>query len=366
MADKINGNTRGSVTIKDISEKLNVSAVSVHRALAGKEGVSDQLRRRVLETAKEMGYEFNYAAASLKRKPCRVAAILPQDDGLYFSYIWKGLEACIKEVKRLNVEVEKHVCTNEDHQYELLKRIADDDEDYSGVVTFSYTRQPRVLLHLQRLVARGKAVVVIDDELKEPEGLYCIPSNEKKVGIIAGEAVELMAPESGSVLVSSGRLDSKIHINKINSFKEYLSNRRPGLKIHTVEGYYSGPGSDQAFSREVLKALEKYPDTVACYALTSHENLPMAQAVREAGMEARVSVIGTDLNEITINLLKERRLKAVINQAGSMKGYAGLSVLVDRVVKNIEPPLRIDCPIDVILHSNLSFFECSNKFISWR
>ncbi len=47
-----------------------------------------------------------------------------------------------------------------------------------------------------------------------------------------------------------------------------------------------------------------------------------------------------------------------------MKGYTGLNILVDRMVKNIEPPLRIDCPIDVVLHSNLSFFERSNNIIS--
>ena len=42
-------------TIKDIAEKLNISSVSVHRALAGKEGVSEKLRAQILQTAKEMG-----------------------------------------------------------------------------------------------------------------------------------------------------------------------------------------------------------------------------------------------------------------------------------------------------------------------
>ena len=46
----------GPITIKDISARLNVSATSVHRALSGKEGVGEKLRRQILETAKEMGY----------------------------------------------------------------------------------------------------------------------------------------------------------------------------------------------------------------------------------------------------------------------------------------------------------------------
>ena len=40
------------ITIKDISKKLGVSSVSVHRALKGKEGVSDSLRTKIIETSR--------------------------------------------------------------------------------------------------------------------------------------------------------------------------------------------------------------------------------------------------------------------------------------------------------------------------
>lgn len=366
MLNKANFKSGGPTTIKDISARLHVSPVSVHRALSGKEGVSDKLRSQVLQAAKEMGYETNYAAASLKRKPCRVAAILPQDNGLYFAYMWKGLEAGAKEVRGLNVEVEEIVCTDEDHQYELLRRVANAGDAYAGVLTFSYTRQPRVLMQLQRLVTQGRMTVVIDDDLKEPEGVYCIPSNDKSLGRVAGEFISLITPASGSVLISSGRSDSSIHANKVESFTRYLAKNKPGLRVHVVEGYFNDPDSDEIVCRAVCRALEEHPDTVACYALTSHDNVPMVQAVRQAGLAGKVSVVGTDLNSITTRLLREGDLKAVINQAAYMKGYAGLNILVDGIVKNIEPPRRVDCPIDVVLHSNLSFFERSNNITAWR
>ena len=37
------------VTIKDISKKIGVSSVSVHRALKGKEGVSNELRAKIID-----------------------------------------------------------------------------------------------------------------------------------------------------------------------------------------------------------------------------------------------------------------------------------------------------------------------------
>ena len=356
----------GPVTIKDNSKRLHISAVSVHRALSGKEGVSDKLRNQVLRTAKEMGYEINYAAASLKRKPTRVAVVLPQDGGLYFAYIWKGMRASLKEVKGLNVEVEEFVCQSEDEQYDILRQIADEGDAFAGVITFSFTRQPRVLLQFQRLIAQGTMLVVVDDELKEPEGAYCVPANEKILGETAGEFVSMIVPDKGAVVITSGRTDSKIHINKVNSFIGCLAKNKPDLKVYVVEGYYNDAESDDRICKAVGEVLAQHPETVACYALTSHDNVPMVRAVEQAGMADRVSVVGTDLNQSTSDMLRKGQLKAVLNQAAYMKGYAAMYILVDRVVKNIEPPRRFDCQIDVVIRSNLSFYERSNNIIAWR
>ena len=44
------------VKLKDIASELNVSIVTVSNALSGKKGVSDSVRKQVIEKAKEMGY----------------------------------------------------------------------------------------------------------------------------------------------------------------------------------------------------------------------------------------------------------------------------------------------------------------------
>ena len=46
------------VTMKDIAEKLDVSIVTVSKALAGKEGVGDKLREEIKEVATQLGYVF--------------------------------------------------------------------------------------------------------------------------------------------------------------------------------------------------------------------------------------------------------------------------------------------------------------------
>ena len=44
------------IRMADIAEELGISVVSVSKALAGKDGVSEEMREKILELAKEMGY----------------------------------------------------------------------------------------------------------------------------------------------------------------------------------------------------------------------------------------------------------------------------------------------------------------------
>lgn len=53
----MNGNGEfKTVKLSDIASRLNISVVTVSNALNGKKGVSDELRRHIVNTAEEMGY----------------------------------------------------------------------------------------------------------------------------------------------------------------------------------------------------------------------------------------------------------------------------------------------------------------------
>ena len=46
-----------TIRMSDIAKKLNISVVSVSKALAGKSGVSDEMRTKIITLARQMGYE---------------------------------------------------------------------------------------------------------------------------------------------------------------------------------------------------------------------------------------------------------------------------------------------------------------------
>ena len=354
-------NALGTVTIKDISKKLGVSSVSVHRALKGKEGISDKLRAKILETSKEMGYVENYAAASIKRKTERIAVVLPKgkwEKKMYFDYIWLGIKKSAKELKGLNVETIPFVCDDEEQQLAQLKEIAEAGSGaYGGVITISFTRAPEVLMQLQRLLAQNIRVLVIDDHIEIPEGLICIHPREVQVGKVAAELATLITPEKGRILVSSGRADSKIHEGRLNSFCNYIKEHKPELVLEFVKGYTRKMNPKGELYQNTCQALDKYDDVCLMYALTSHDNVAFVEAVERRKGNNKVNIIGTDLNEETLEFLKQKKMVAVIDQNPYKKGYIAFNAMVDCLIKNLPVPDVMYCKIDIVLENNAELYN---------
>lgn len=69
----------GSVTIRDIAQKADVSVATVSRALNHSPLVSESMQKRVIQTAKRLGYVPNATAKSLKTNSTHTIGILVSD-----------------------------------------------------------------------------------------------------------------------------------------------------------------------------------------------------------------------------------------------------------------------------------------------
>src|SRR5699024_2487233 len=57
---------KNNITMKDIADELEVSSVTVSKALNDKEGVGDELRNKIKKLADKMGYRYNATAKSMR------------------------------------------------------------------------------------------------------------------------------------------------------------------------------------------------------------------------------------------------------------------------------------------------------------
>jgi len=78
----------------DIAQRLGISIVSVSKGLSGKEGVSEEMRAKILATAKELGYESpSKAEASVKRSSNIGMLVVDRlfDENAFYSSLYRAV-----------------------------------------------------------------------------------------------------------------------------------------------------------------------------------------------------------------------------------------------------------------------------------
>jgi len=68
-----------NITMQDIADRFGVSKVTVSKALNNKDGVSEELKGKIIAVAEEMGYRMNTIAKSLTSNTTfNVGVIIPE------------------------------------------------------------------------------------------------------------------------------------------------------------------------------------------------------------------------------------------------------------------------------------------------
>ena len=86
-------------TMRDIARAVGTSAVTVSKALAGKPGMSDRLRAKILKKAGEMGYAYPRAGGSAGDRHLDIGILIPER---YFEADSFYAEICRRLVKKLS------------------------------------------------------------------------------------------------------------------------------------------------------------------------------------------------------------------------------------------------------------------------
>lgn len=84
---------KNEVTIYDISKALNISASTVSRGLNNNPQVRRELRKKIISTANDMGYQQNKFASNLRQKSTKsLGVIIPRIDSHFMSTVISGME----------------------------------------------------------------------------------------------------------------------------------------------------------------------------------------------------------------------------------------------------------------------------------
>lgn len=120
-----------NVTMQDIADHYGVSKVTVSKALNDKDGVSDDLKKKIQDTAREMGYRFNSIARSLKDSATyNIGVIIPErfiEDNANAFYM-TFYQQIARQLDEKGYSAILHMLKDEDEEETILPRIYYDNK----------------------------------------------------------------------------------------------------------------------------------------------------------------------------------------------------------------------------------------------
>ena len=110
-------------TMRDIGKAVGTSAVTVSKALAGKDGMSDRLRDRILKKAEEMGYAYPGQEKVVRRSQLDIGILIPDhffETESFYNLLYRKLVRRLAEEGHFGL---LELLSREDEQHNVLPNL---------------------------------------------------------------------------------------------------------------------------------------------------------------------------------------------------------------------------------------------------
>ena len=216
------------ITIHDIAKTLNIDSSTVSRALNDSPRVTTKTKKRILDKARELGYQPNLMASNLrKRKSNTIGVIVPRISRHYFSSVIAGIEEMAYE-HGYNVIISQSLEQLEREQKITNALLAN---RVDGVL-ISVSMETNNHDHLTRLKENGTQFLFFDRH-REIDGINSVVIDDFQGGFDATE--HLISKGCRVIAHFSGPKELKIYQNRLRGYRavleKYKIKYRPELVI---------------------------------------------------------------------------------------------------------------------------------------
>lgn len=325
------------VRLIDIAERLNITKVSVSKALRGHPDISRETRELVKKTAAEMGYTPNLLARSLSsQRSHTLGVVVPKIAHTFFS-------SCIEAIQEKATEAgygivlavsSESAALERQHIERLLAMRVD------GLLV-SVSKQPPDLEVYERVRSMNMPLVFFDREI-EDLGFSSVTVDDRKgtfqgVEYLIEQGYRKIAHVAGSSEVMIGR-------ERRAGYEDAL--RKHGIPLHApwiIEGGFDEWHGYEAFS-QILRSGD-IPEAV--FAVTFPVSLGVRGAIREYAPELQHQLQILSFGEGTLSEFHTYP-HLCINQPSHKIGSRAIELLLDEIESDGDAE-----PQQVVLDTNL-------------
>lgn len=223
---------------------------------------------------------------------------------------------------------------------------------------------------VDKAIDAGVPVIIVNTDIPSKR-LSFIGLNPYQAGVDMGEnMIELLAGKTGTVILSSALANGQPSaLENLRGAKDALATVS-GLKVVEVDD----TSDSNVAATNIGAALVANPDVVGIIGQQAYTAVGAATAVREAGKQGEIVIIGRDRDEATLELVKSGEVAASYAQNSYVEGYIAtmwlnqysngyLRVVNDYLEVGMNPlPNVVDSGSIVITKENADLFKAKYNY----
>jgi len=334
------------VTIYDIAEKLKLSATTVSRGLKDHPAISKKTKKRINDTAAEMGYRFNTFASNLRSKRTNtIGVIIPKMNSSFMSAVLAGMEKVANEAS-YNLIISQSLESAEKEAVNV-KTMFNNRVD-GLMVSVAYDTVG--VSQFDILIEKGIPLLFFDRALDHPQCTSIVIDNHKS-GYLATQ--HLIEQGCKNIIHITGNLARNVYADRQKGYESAL--REASLKVKPENTFITAldeqAGIDSA--RNILK-MKSLPDGV----FVDNDNCAvncMASLINE-GVKIPEDIAFIGFNNDPISRVIRPTL-STINYPGFEMG----EIAAHKLISHLNGQQSINSTNSIILRSELIARDSSKK-----
>lgn len=331
----------GRPTLFDVAKQAGVGSATVDRVLNERGNVSEDVSKRVLQAARDLG--LRRMLPHSHRRMIRLDVVLARPELPLIGRLGY-------EFRRLSSALDRSIIIHrtilDDERPETLAR-ALTKTTCDAVVSYM-PDHPVVHAAVEDLSSRGVPLVTVVSDVPGSTRIGYAGIDHIKAGRSAGYFITRMGREPGKIVILCNSLGFQSHSDRISGFTRYLEEKAPQWTLACiVEG-----GDDRNRSElELRQAFKAFPQAVAIYNVGA-ANIGVARAIRADILLKRPIFVGHELTRNTAAFLREGIMSLTIDQSPELQVRAAVSL----VMRHFEAlgfdgaPFPLDAEVPFILY----------------
>lgn len=262
----------------------------------------------------------------------------------FWSSLISGTEMAAKEY---NVELEIMAPANEldvQRQMELLEEAIDKNPDALLVSPSSFTELTDVL---EKAKKQGIPVVFVDSYTEEALQDFTVATDNLEAGRMLGEYARDIVKEDTQIAIVGHVQGVSTAVEREQGFREGLGEKAANI----VEVVFCDSSYEKAYTL-MKELMEKYPDLGLIAGLNEYSSVGAARAVKEAGAEDTIKVVGIDSSQEAIQMMEQGVFQGLVVQKAFKMGYISVRETV-RMLQGEKVDKSIDSGCELVTLENM-------------